>query len=240
MTINIREKQDVVILDCEGNLDINASNFIETIGWVLVNKSKNILCNFEGINLIDYLGISLIAVAYKNVLNHNGKMKLYNVPSHIVKLFSIVGLDRVFIYYENEEKAIQSFKEDERICKILNQQLRRRFKRLHYKGEIEYKQKYSPSPLFIKGKIINLSAVGAFIIGEKIFSVGELLTTRLYILPEPPILEIEAKVIWVADGEIQPIESPAMGIEFYNISTQTQEKIISFIERNLASSELNE
>jgi len=236
MKINIRESENIVILDIDGSIDINSSDFVETVGWALVTKSKNILCNLEGINLIDYVGISLIAVAYKNVLNHKGKMKLFNVPSHVQKLFAVVGLDKVFEYYQNEEVAIKSFKEEELFSHILEQRLRRRFKRIPLQRIIEYKQKYAEKETYHKGKIVNLSAIGAFIIADKTFSIGETLTTRLHLEPTPGILEIDARVVWEADKEIQPIESPAMGLEFQNISPQTQEQIIDFVEKNLTHS----
>lgn len=236
MKIGVRQQDDIVILDLEGSIDINASDFIETVGWALVQRTKNILCNFEGVNLIDYVGISLIAVAYKNVLNHKGKMKLYNVPSHVRKLFSIVGLDKVFSYYNNEEQAILSFKEEEIFSQILEQRLRRRFKRIPLMSVIEYKQKFSPRDIYFKGKIVNLSAIGTFIIAEKMFSIGEILSTRLHLLPSPGILEVDVRVIWVADEEIQPMESPGMGMEFYNIAPRQQEQIIEFVEKHLTHS----
>ncbi|MFA5272391.1 MAG: anti-sigma factor antagonist [Candidatus Omnitrophota bacterium] len=236
MKIHIRESENIVILDLDGSIDINSSDFVETVGWALVTKSKNVLCNFEGINLIDYVGISLIAVAYKNVLNHKGKMKLVNVPSHVQKLFSVVGLDKVFDYYENEETAIKSFKDEELFSHILEQRLRRRFKRIPLQRIIEYKQKYTEKEIYHKGKIVNLSAIGAFIIAEKTFSIGEVLTTRLHLEPAPGVLEIDARVVWEADKEIQPIESPAMGLEFQNISPQVQEQIVGFVEKNLTHS----
>jgi stage II sporulation protein AA (anti-sigma F factor antagonist) len=234
--IGIREQENIAILDLEGSIDINASDFIETVGWVLVQRTKNILCNFEGVNLIDYVGISLIAVAYKNVLNHKGKMKLYNVPSHVRKLFSIVGLDKVFNYYEKEQQAIVSFKEEELFSQILEQRLRRRFKRIPLRGIIEYKQKFSPRNIYYKGNIVNLSAIGAFVIVDKTFSIGEILSTKLQLLPSPGIIEVETRVVWVADKEIQPLESPGMGLEFYNITTQRQEQIIEFVEKHLTHS----
>ncbi|MCM8786555.1 MAG: anti-sigma factor antagonist [Candidatus Omnitrophica bacterium] len=240
MKINIREKDNIVILDLEGNIDINASNFIETIGWVLVNKSKNIICNFEGIDIIDYVGVSLIAVAYKNVINHNGNMLLCNVPAHILKLFTIVGLDKVFDYYQTEEDAIKILKELQIFDRITSAKLRRRFRRIPYKGDIEYKQKFSPTDIFYKGKILNLSAIGAFIVCDKIFSIGEILQTKFYLLPDEMELKLDAKVIWIADEEIQPLESPAMGIEFYNIEAHTQQLIIDFVEKNFANTDINE
>ncbi|MFA5336990.1 MAG: anti-sigma factor antagonist [Candidatus Omnitrophota bacterium] len=236
MKINTREKEDVVILDLEGSIDINSADFVETVGWALVTKSKNILCNFEGINLIDYVGISLIAVAYKNILNHKGRMKLCNVPSHVQKLFSIVGLDKVFTYYENEDEAIKSFTEEVLFSHILEQRLRRRFKRIPLHNTIEYKQKYSTKDVFYKGRIINLSAIGVFIAAEKVFSIGEILTTRIDLTPAPGVIEVDSKVVWESDNEIQPMESPGMGLEFCNISPKVQEQIIDFVEKHLTHS----
>jgi len=236
MKINTREKEDVVILDLEGSIDINSADFVETVGWALVTKSKNILCNFEGINLIDYVGISLIAVANKNILNHKGRMKLCNVPSHVQKLFSIVGLDKVFTYYENEDEAIKSFTEEVLFSHILEQRLRRRFKRIPLHNTIEYKQKYSTKDVFYKGRIINLSAIGVFIAAEKVFSIGEILTTRIDLTPAPGVIEVDSKVVWESDNEIQPMESPGMGLEFCNISPKVQEQIIDFVEKHLTHS----
>ena len=48
--VTTREKDGFVILDLEGNIDINASNLVETVGWVLKYKSRQIVFNFQNIN----------------------------------------------------------------------------------------------------------------------------------------------------------------------------------------------
>jgi Tfp pilus assembly protein PilZ len=163
-------------------------------------------------------------------------MKLYNLPSHVKNLFTIVGMDRVFDYYDTEEQALNSFKEEGLFSEILEKKLRRRFKRILLKTTIEYKQKFSPRDIFYQGKVLNLSAIGVFVIAEKIFSIGEILTSRITLLPKPGVLDVEVKVVWVADQEIQPLESPGMGLEFYNITPDKQEQIIEFVEKHLTHS----
>lgn len=237
LAINVREKNDCVILDMEGNIDINASNFIEAVGWVVANKTKDILCNFEKINLIDYVGVSVIAVAYKNVINHNVRMKIYNTPEHVIQLFSVVGLDRIFEYYDSEEDALESVKSDTALSGILEKKLRRRFRRVAIEEPIEYRRKDSQGD-FLKGRVINLSAIGVFMIGDEIFPVGEVLKVRLHLFPVPGIIEFDAKVVWVADEEIQPLESGSMGLEFCDISAKLQEEIIKFVEKNIASADM--
>ncbi len=236
MKINVREKEGVAILDLEGNIDINASNFVETAGWVLNNKSKNIICNFEGVNLIDYVGISLIAVVYKNVSNHRGTMRLYNVPSHVMKLFSIVGLDRVFEYHVNEDHALKKIKEEATVDQKTTKPFRRRFKRIPFNAAIEYRQKFSNQEELYSGKVINLSADGVFVAAQRLFSIGDLLHVRIHLMPKPGIVDTEAKVVWIADQEIQPDDFPGMGLEFNNIEAKTQEAIVLFVERHITHS----
>ncbi|OQX79166.1 MAG: hypothetical protein B6D56_07695 [Candidatus Omnitrophica bacterium 4484_70.1] len=236
MKIEVKEKEGVAILYLKGNIDINASDLVETIGWILKYKSKNIICNFKEVNLVDYIGISIIAVAYKNVLNHRGKLRICNVPRHLKNLFSIVGLNRVFTYYESEEGALQSLKEEEKILDILSKKLRRRFKRIPFHTTIEYRQKFSPQDNFYKGRVINLSAMGVFIVTRKIFSIGDILLVRIYLKSKPyKILETEAKVVWIADQRIQPYDYPGMGLEFYNIDTQKQQEIVEFVEKHAST-----
>jgi len=236
MRIKVKEREGVVVLYLEGNIDINASDLIETIGWVLKYKSKDIICDFGGVNLVDYIGISVIAVAYKNVLNHRGRLRICNVPQHLRNLFSIVGLNRVFKYYENEEQALESLKKEEKIFDILSKKLRRRFKRIPFHANIEYRQKFSPQDNLYKGRIINLSAIGVFVVARKIFSVGELLYIRIYFKEKPyQVLETDAKVVWIADQKFQPYEYPGMGLEFYNIDKEKQERIIEFVEKHAST-----
>src|SRR3989338_9251108 len=130
LEINFQRNSSVSVLDLSGNIDIDASNFIEKVCWCLENGYEDILCNFENVNLIDYAGLSVLAIAFKNVANHKGRIKFINIPAHIKKVFSLVCMDRVFEIYETEESALNSFKEDKIIAEIQKKQLRRRFKRL--------------------------------------------------------------------------------------------------------------
>jgi len=236
MKIRLRKKENITILDLEGNIDVNASDFVEVVGGVLNNGLKEIVCNFDRVNLVDYVGISIIAVIYKNVLNHKGVMKLCNVPEHVKKLFSIVGLDRVFEYCGNEQLAIASIKDGTRINKILKKQLRRRFKRIRYRAEVAYQQKFFKENYFYTGKIINLSAEGIFIKVRKAFSIGDLLSLKINLFSAGEPLEVDAKVVWVTDKDIQPKDFPGMGLVFHDITKNKQDKIIQFVEKYLASS----
>jgi Tfp pilus assembly protein PilZ len=149
-------------------------------------------------------------------------------------VFSISGLDRVIEIYPSEELALNSFKEDKIIENIKKMQLRRRFKRLPIDIKVELKSKYNKTPASYKVDILNLSGVGAFIFGCDKFRLGDAVVLKMKLPPKNEELELEARVVWLPDKQIQPHFHPGMGVEFYNISTQTQQKLLDFIERNLS------
>lgn len=234
MEIKVRRAGAVVILDLAGRIDVNAANLIEVVGQCLRDGYCDILCNFETVDFIDYMGISVIVIAYKEVANAQGRMKICTIAPHLRNLFSIVGLDRVIDIYATEEAAVESFKEDKIIENIQKMQLRRRFKRLSIDIKIELKNKYGRTPSCLKADILDLSAIGAYIYGCNQFKLGDEVLLKFRLLPDARELELDARVVWLSDKQIQPHLHPGMGVEFYNIPSDVQEKIIAFIERNLS------
>lgn len=235
MEIKARQKDSVIILDLSGHIDVNSANFVEVVGQCIRDGYNDILCNFEEVDFIDYLGISAIVIAYKEVINSQGRMKFTNIPSHLKGTLSIAGIDRVIEIYTTEEQAVDSFKEDKIIEKIKKMQLRRRFKRLPIAiKRIELKNKYEKGPVCHKVDILNLSAIGAYIYGCDKFKLGDEVILKLRLPPKNEEIALEAKVVWLPDKQIQPQISPGMGVEFHNISQVIQQKLVEFIERNLS------
>ncbi len=234
MDINIRTINDAAILDLKGNLDVNASNFIEVIGEVLRRGFKKLICNFENVEMIDYMGLSGLAIAYKNVDNHDAALKLVNVPAHIRGIFSLLLLDNVLEICTSEDEAIQSFKQEESLSKIEKKQLRRRFKRLPIKLAIKFRPKFSSSKDFLEGKIFNLSAIGVFIYTENIFNLNDILICQLILGSEEEIVEFNARVVWIADKDLQPQIAPGMAVEFYKMPDKVQKEIIDFVDKNIS------
>lgn len=234
MDIKARQTGNCIILDLSGRIDADSANLIEIVGQCLRDGYNDILCNFESVDFIDYLGISAIVLAYKEVVNSKGRMKFTSIPVHLKGVFSVSGLDRVIDMYISEDLAITSFKEDQIIEKIKKMQLRRRFKRLPIDLKIEFKAKYDKKAACLKGEIVNLSGIGAFIFGCGAFQLGDELVLKLRLPPKQEELELDARVVWLPDKQIQPHFHPGVGIEFHNISGPTQSKLIEFIERNLS------
>lgn len=239
MDISVRRKQSVVILDVGGRIDVDSAILIETIGYLVHNNELDILCNMEEVEFIDYTGVSVVAIAYKEAVNNGGRMRFTGIPAHLRGLFSVSGLDRSFEIFPSEDIALNSFKEDRIIEKIKRKPFRRRFKRLPTRVKVEYQALTAGTSEWIKGEIIDLSAVGAYIMGCNEFTLNDKLLLKLHLDPKPGVIEQEARVVWLSDKEIQRQFHPGMGVEFCNLSGAAQKKIIDFIDRNLAFSTTN-
>ena len=83
LEIKIRQAGTIVILDLSGRIDVDSANLVEVIGQCVRDGYSDILCNLEDIQTIDYMGVSVVAIAYKEVINHQGRMKFTNIPAHL-------------------------------------------------------------------------------------------------------------------------------------------------------------
>ena len=234
MHIKARQKGQVIILDLEGNIDVNAASFVEAVGQCLRDGFIDILCNFEEVDNIDYMGISVVVIAYKEVVNNNGRIRFCNVHSHIRNTLSIAGIDKVIEIYLDEDIALNSFKEDKVIENIKKLQLRRRFKRLPIDIKVELKDKTKSNPVCFNVDILNLSALGAYIYGCNKFRLGDIIVLTFKLGQKSEEMKVDAKVVWLSDKQIQPHTHPGMGVIFENLNPQIQEKLLSFIERNIS------
>jgi Tfp pilus assembly protein PilZ len=114
-------------------------------------------------------------------------------------------------------------------------QLRRRFKRLPIDIKVELKAKHGRDPVCLKLDVLNLSGIGAFIFGCDKFKLGDEVILKIKLPPKRKELELEAKVVWIPDKQVQPHSYPGLGVEFTHMPAGIQQELVEFIERNLSS-----
>ncbi len=231
MAIKIREASNISILDIEGKIDINSSEIIETVGWLTNTGKINILLNLENVELVDYSGLSILAIAYKNVVNHKGKMRFMHVSLPIIELFKIVKLESVFETYSDEESAISSFF-DETAEKLL---LRRKFKRLDIHISVKYKvSDGNKKPKTFDGKALNLSAAGTYVYTPYTFPINSQVDMKFNLPDSSGTFETTGRVVWLSDKELQPHYFPGMGVSFVHLTNEKEKAIIDFIDKNIS------
>lgn len=230
MSIRIRETDNIHILDIDGRVDINSSEIIEMVGWLVNSGKVNIIFNFENVDIVDYNGLSILAIAYKNIINHKGKLKLLNVPLSVVEMLKVVKLDSVFELYTDEETAINSFTESE----AEKMHLRRKFPRLDIHLNVKYRMVSDhKNPKEFHGNVLNISAAGLYIYTPHTLPIGTILDLQFDIPGSNASLEATGRVSWLSDKEIQSHAYPGMGVSFTHLTSEKERSIVDFIDKNV-------
>ena len=230
MPLRFRESGDVTIIDIEGDIDINSSEIIETIGYLLNSGKLNFIVNFENVNIVDYSGLSVLAIAYKSVVNRRGKIRFIHVPAQVTELFRMVKLENVFETCPDEQSALNSFYESA----ALAAPLRRKFKRLDINLKVKYWLVGSQRrPKIFTGEAQNLSPAGLYVFSKYTFPVNSQLELELSMPGELKLTDAGVRVIWLADKELQPHFYPGMGVAFINLGHEKESSIIDYIDRNI-------
>lgn len=230
MPLRIRESNGVSLIDIEGNVDINSSDIIETVAWLVNSGKLRIVLNLENVDMVDYSGLSVLAIAYKKVVNQDGKLKFLHVPLAVMELLRIVRLDAVFETYTSEEAALNSFYQED----VEKLRLRRKFKRLDMHLKVRYRIKDSGKDAkTYEGEVLNISGAGVYIYNHSTFPLDSQLDLE-FILPDSHVtFAAVGKVAWLSDRQIQPHSYPGMGVAFVHLTSEKERSIADFIDKNI-------
>ncbi|MCX7677700.1 MAG: STAS domain-containing protein [Spirochaetes bacterium] len=110
MDINKRTKDDIVLLDITGEIDLyNAPEIKDIINKLIEEKKYNVVINLEKVSYIDSSGIGALISSLSNLKKYQGGLKIINVYASVRKVFELTKLTSFFEIYDSEEDAIASF-----------------------------------------------------------------------------------------------------------------------------------
>jgi anti-sigma B factor antagonist len=238
MKIKIHYIEDVAVLAIDGRININSSKLIETVGSLLDEGKSRIVIDMRNVDFVDYNGLSVLAITYKNALNNNSMMKICGISHNIQELLRVVKLDDVFEIYDNLNGALASFKNKAGITgpEPSLQPLRRRFSRLDMDIPVTYKlikgACANKAGGLYTGRMENISGAGLFLRSINILPPGSEVSVGVVLEKDEEPRYFTGIVMWLADKSLQPELYPGIGIAFKDISYKVQEEILQFIERH--------
>lgn len=110
MKVSQREKDDVVICDISGEINIDTVSGLKGVFKDILDKNhRKVLLNFDAVEYIDSLGIASLVELAKALSQAQGVMFLSNLSPNIRPIFGITKLERVFHIYDTEEEALRGF-----------------------------------------------------------------------------------------------------------------------------------
>lgn len=111
MKINVRQKDDVTILEPKGKITIGVGDVAlrKAVQDALQDGARNLLIEMSGVTTIDSSGVGELVSNYTSVSNRGGRLKLLNLPPKVNDILQITQLITVFEVYDDEAEAIASF-----------------------------------------------------------------------------------------------------------------------------------
>ena len=110
--LTTRQVGDVTVVDAVGRITLGegASTFRDSIRDLVASGNKKLLLNLAEISYIDSSGIGELVSGFTTVANQGGTVKLLNLTKRVQDLLQITKLYTVFEVFDDEAKAVQSFK----------------------------------------------------------------------------------------------------------------------------------
>jgi anti-sigma B factor antagonist len=110
MDINKRTKDEIVILDITGEIDLyNAPEIKDIINKLIEEQKYNVIINLEKVSYIDSSGIGALISSLSNLKKYQGGLKIINVYASVRKVFELTKLTSFFEIYDSEDDALAAF-----------------------------------------------------------------------------------------------------------------------------------
>ncbi len=110
MDINTRSRDDIVVLDIAGEIDLyNAPEIKDVINKLIEEKRYNVIINLEKVSYIDSSGIGALISSLSNLKKYQGGLKIINVFASVRKVFELTKLTSFFEIYDSEDLAVKAF-----------------------------------------------------------------------------------------------------------------------------------
>ena len=110
MKMDVRDSNDVKILDFEGNLDTNTSPDAEAkLNDLIENGSQKLLINFGNLNFISSAGLRVLLATAKKLKGTGGNLQICNLNPTVQEVFDISGFGSILRVTSTEEEALSAF-----------------------------------------------------------------------------------------------------------------------------------
>lgn len=113
MEISTRYRDNIAILDIRGEIIGDARFDLNTAIQEQIDSGRTgLIINLEEVPMMDSVGLGMLVAAYTSLTRKGRKFVLLNVGRSIKYLLVVTKLDQIFEKYDDEDEAIESFKQN--------------------------------------------------------------------------------------------------------------------------------
>jgi anti-sigma B factor antagonist len=111
MHIEVRQADDVMILDLKGRLTAGLGDQIlrDAIDELLAEGRRRILLNLSEVSFLDSAGVGELVAGLKTARRFQAELKLLNVGERVYSTLDMARLLPTFDIYNDESEAVRSY-----------------------------------------------------------------------------------------------------------------------------------
>ena len=111
MHIEVRQADDVMILDLKGRLTAGLGDQIlrDAIDELLAEGRRRILLNLSEVSFLDSAGVGELVAGLKTSRRFQAELKLLNVGERVYSTLDMARLLPTFEIYNDESEAVRSY-----------------------------------------------------------------------------------------------------------------------------------
>ena len=111
MHIEVRQADDVMILDLKGRLTAGLGDQIlrEAVDELLAEGRRRILLNLSEVSFLDSAGVGELVAGLKTARRFQAELKLLNVGERVYSTLDMARLLPTFEIYNDESEAVRSY-----------------------------------------------------------------------------------------------------------------------------------
>jgi len=108
--LNVRNINDIHIVDIKGYLDAHTAPDLESVfnGLLSDNKFK-IVVNCKNLNYISSAGLGVFMMFIEEVRKNSGDIKLSNMTPKVYNVFDLLGFPLLYDITQDETEALKKF-----------------------------------------------------------------------------------------------------------------------------------
>jgi len=109
MDINIKEIQEISLVNVSGRIDASTSlNLEKELNELISSGRIKIVINFNGVEYISSGGLRVLLATAKELKKKNGSLRLCQLEANVYKVFKLAGFTAIFNIDETEEAALKN------------------------------------------------------------------------------------------------------------------------------------
>lgn len=108
--IELRETDNINILDLKGYLDAHTAPELEKMFQTLIDQKRyDIVVNCRDLTYISSAGLGVFMAYIEDVRNNNGDIKLSNMTQKVFNVFDLLGFPLLYEITTDERDAVKKF-----------------------------------------------------------------------------------------------------------------------------------